>query len=199
MTERDGWRIAARVLLVLAALTMVVLASSGAWLWFEYHPGPSDTLRVVHQIASIALVVLAAGLLFVSIARRLALRAAGIVAAVGVLLTALAAVVSGRLLPWDQLALNAVSTGNDIDRGVQAVADSRVVFVLLDGREFTPSTYQFWAYAHLGLGVLLVVTLGLSWWRQSSPGSDGSATQPENTGTPFHGPPPESSATATTA
>ena len=80
MADRDTWRIAARVLLGSAAFVLVVLFGSGAWLWFEYHPGPSATLRVVHQVASIALVVLAAGLLFVAIARRLALRAAGIIA-----------------------------------------------------------------------------------------------------------------------
>jgi quinol-cytochrome oxidoreductase complex cytochrome b subunit len=177
--EGDGWRIAARVLVVLATLTMVVLAASGAWLWFEYHPGPSHTIRVVHQIATIVLVVLAVGLLFVAIARRLALKLAGIVAAVGVLVTALAAVVTGRLLPWDQLALNAVSTGDDIDRGVRAVADSRVVFVLLDGREITPSTYQFWAYAHLALGLLVVATLVLAWMRtREPPGQPEVATRP---------------------
>ncbi len=169
MPERDGWRIAARVLLVLAALALLVLVASGAWLWFEYHPGPSHALRVVHQVASIAIVVLAAGLLFVSIARRLALKVAGIFAAVGVLMTTLAAVLTGRLLPWDQLALDAVSSGEDIDRGVQAVADSRVVYVLLDGREITPSTYQFWAYAHLALGLLLVATILLAWMRTRVP------------------------------
>jgi quinol-cytochrome oxidoreductase complex cytochrome b subunit len=163
--ERDTWQVAARILIGVTALLLVVLFGSGAWLWFEYHPGPSATLRVVHQVASIALVVVAAGLLFVAIARRLALRAAGIIAAVGVLLTTLAAVVTGRLLPWDQLALSAVSTGDDIDRGVRAVADSRVVFVLLDGREITPSTYQFWAYAHLALGLLVIATIVLAWMR----------------------------------
>ena len=37
--------------------------------------------------------------------------------------------------------------------------------MLLDGREITPSTYQFWAYAHLALGLLLVATIVLSWMR----------------------------------
>ena len=179
MREGDGWRTATRVLVVLVAFTVVVLAVSGAWLWFEYHPGPSATLRVVHQFATIVLVVLAVGLLFVSIARRLARKVPGIVAAAGVLMTALAAVVTGRLLPWDQLALNAVSTGDDIDRGVRAVADSRVVFVLLDGREITPSTYQFWAYAHLGFGLLVAATLALVWMRTREPSAAPEvATQP---------------------
>jgi quinol-cytochrome oxidoreductase complex cytochrome b subunit len=177
--ERDGWRAAARVLLVLAALTTAALAVSGAWLWFEYHPGPSATLRVVHQIAAIALVVVAVGLLFVAIARRLALRVAGVVAAVGVLVTTLATVVTGRLLPWDQLALSAFSTVNDIDRGVQAVADSRVVFVLMDGREITPSTYQFWAYAHLGFALLVATAIVLAWMRtRELPGAPAVVAEP---------------------
>ena len=44
--------------------------------------------------------------------------------------------------------------------------------MLLDGREITPSTYQFWAYAHLALGLLLGATVLLAWMRTREPPAD---------------------------
>ena len=76
--------------------------------------GASVAIIALWQVAAMALVVVAAGLLFVAIARRLARRAAGIVAAVGVFVTALAAALTGRVLPWDQLAIWAITVGSNM-------------------------------------------------------------------------------------
>jgi quinol-cytochrome oxidoreductase complex cytochrome b subunit len=77
----------------------------------------------------------------------------------------------GRLLPWDQLALWAVTTGSNGEfDGVRAVFSSQAKFVTINGREVSPSTYEFWAYAHLGLAVLVGVALTLVWLRTKERG-----------------------------
>ena len=62
---------------------------------------------------------------------------------------------------------------------MRAVVDSRVVFVLMDGREITPSAYQFWAYAHLALGLLVAAAIVLAWMRtREVPAEPAVAAQP---------------------
>ena len=36
--QRQGWRNATRVVLVMLAIALVVLATTGVWLWFRYVP-----------------------------------------------------------------------------------------------------------------------------------------------------------------
>lgn len=166
MPERDPWRVTVRVLLVLAALAMAVLTASGAWLWFEYHPDGSQWVRDVHQVATVVLGVLAFAAFVIAVLRRVRSGIAGIVAAVGVVLAVSATVVTGRLLPWDFLGLKVVSSGDVA--GVRAALADGVFVVGIDGHTVSPSTYEFWAYAHLGLALLVAVTFGLWWWRQST-------------------------------
>ena len=108
----------------------------------------------------------------VAILRRGRAGAPGVVAAVGVLVTVGGAYVTGRLLPWDQLALWAVTVGHDVGGGVRMVMHDEVKFVLIDGREISPSTYEFWAYAHLGLTALVLVALVLVWFRARDRSTD---------------------------
>jgi hypothetical protein len=156
---------AIRVGVALAALLLVVLAVSGAWLWWNYLPRRDEWIRVVHQGAAIALLVVAVVLVVSAILRRGRTGAPGAVAGLGVLVTVGAAYVLGRLLAWDQLALTAVTDGRAASGGVALSFDSAVKYVLIDGREVSASTYQWWAVLHLVLSALVVAALVLVWWR----------------------------------
>lgn len=171
------WRIATRVVLALLAAGLVVLAATGVWLWFRYRPtaaaawpgvsGGSRSegwIRTTHRVAGALVVALALAAFVLLVGARLRTGARGVVAGVGVLVTAAAAGFTGRLLPWDQLALWAVTVGNGIG-GTQVVFRYDVKYVIVDGHEVSPGTYRFWAVAHVVLGVLVAVTVVLAWMR----------------------------------
>jgi hypothetical protein len=153
---------ATRVGVALAGLLLAVLVASGAWLWWNYRPDRDQWIRTVHQVAAIALLVVAVLLVVLAIARRARAGAAGIVAAVGVFVTTGAAYVLGRLLPWDNLALFAVSN-RGLGYGVAATFDDRVVSIGVRSRAVSPSTYHWWAVLHLVLSALVAVALVLTW------------------------------------
>ena len=155
---------ATRIAVALAGVLLVVLGASGAWLWWDYRPDEEQWIRDAHRVAALALLVVAVGLLVLAILRRRQLRVPGVLAAVGGFVTVGAAYLTGRLLPWDSLALRAVTTGADVT-GVRAGFGSDVVVVGIDGRGVSSSTYEAWAYAHLVLSALVVVALALVWLR----------------------------------
>src|SRR5205807_773536 len=133
------------VCLVLLAIALVVLAASGAWLWFNYIPTAtaawptihslrtasttSSWVRSVHRVASSVVIVLAFASLVLLIGRRIRAGGPGIVAGAAVLGTAVAASFTGYLLPWDQLALWAVTVGTNMS-GIQSTFDAKVKYVL---------------------------------------------------------------------
>jgi quinol-cytochrome oxidoreductase complex cytochrome b subunit len=165
------------VCLFLLGVAFLVLAVSGAWLWFKYRPTAaaafptirtrprsSSWVRTVHRVASGLTVVLALSTLVLLIGRRIRARGRGVVAGLAVLATGVAAAFTGYLLPWDQLALWAVTVGKNVS-GVRAVFGATVKYVLVDGREVSPGTYRFWAIAHVTLGVLVAAAGVLAWLR----------------------------------
>jgi quinol-cytochrome oxidoreductase complex cytochrome b subunit len=164
--------------LVLLAAALVVLTATGLWLWFRYQPTAADAwptvkgapghdegwIRITHRVTSFVVIVLAVATVVLVVGARIRAGTRGIVAGVGVLVTALAASFTGYLLPWDQLALWAVTTGGDM-RGAQVVFRNEVKYVLSGTREVSPATYRFWAVAHVVLALLVVVTVVLAWLR----------------------------------
>ena len=90
------------------------------------------------------------------------------VAGLAVGATAFASSLTGSLLPWDQLALWAVTVGTDMS-GTQSTFDARVKYIVIGSREVSLSTYRFWAIAHLVLGLLLAAALLLAWLRTREP------------------------------
>jgi hypothetical protein len=153
---------ATRIGVALAGVSLVALVASGAWLWWNYRPDHDQWVRVVHQVAAVALLVVAVALVILSILRRRRTGVPGVVAAIGVLVAVGAAYVLGRLLPWDHLLLHRVT----IDaHGVTAGFPSDAIAVVVDGQGVAPSTYQAWSYAHLALGVLVAAALVMVWLR----------------------------------
>lgn len=158
---------ATRLGVALAGVLLAVLAASGAWLWWNYRPDHDEWIRVVHQVAAVALLGVAVGLVVMAILRRARIGASGVVAAVGVLVTTGGSYVVGRLLPWDQLALWAVVDGKHFPLGVAATFDDRLRYIIVGGREVSASTYHWWAIAHVALAALVVVALALVWLRSA--------------------------------
>jgi quinol-cytochrome oxidoreductase complex cytochrome b subunit len=134
-------------------------------LWWNYRPDRDQWIRTVHEVTAIALLAVAVALVVLAILRRGTTGAPGVVAGVGVLVTVGGAYVLGRLLPWDQLALWAVTTARGSGLGVAMTFNSRVKYVLIDGREVSASTYHWWAMAHVALSALVVLALVLVWLR----------------------------------
>ena len=71
----------------------------------------------------------------------------------------------GFLLPWDQLALSAVTVGSEV-RGYRVLFEPTVRFVILGGVEISPGTIIRWFLIHvLVLGPALVGLVALGWRR----------------------------------
>jgi len=172
---------ATRIGVALAGFLLAVLGASGAWLWSNYRPDRDQWIRVVHQVAAIAWLVVAVTLVVLAIVRRAGAGAAGVVAAIGVFATTGAAYVLGRLLAWDALGLHAVRT--DV-RGADGALDPAVFVVLLDGRQVSPSTYQVWAYSHVVLSALVVLALVMVWLRARDRGVSRRRLPPPPVGPP---------------
>jgi len=84
----------------------------------------------------------------------------------GIPITTLAASFTGFLLPWDQLALSAVTVGSN-PRGYRVLFDPVVRFVLIGGVEVSPQTLIRWLLLHmLFLGLALGALVVLGWRRQ---------------------------------
>lgn len=137
-----------RWLLAALAAEVLVLFGTGIALYFQYAPRASGAgpLQLAHRSASWLAVTtaLAAAVVVVADARRVGVRLAG----VGLLVAAVAASVTGFLLPWDQLALWAVTVGSEFRGFDEIVAGNEVRFVLLGGAEIEPSTLLRWLVVH---------------------------------------------------
>ncbi len=86
---------------------------------------------------------------------------------VGVVLLLLTLLLSftGYLLPWDQLALWAVTVGTNMAGFVPVIGD-QVKFALLSGSEVTANTLLRWYVLHvLFLPFVLVIFLSVHFWR----------------------------------
>lgn len=158
---------AQRILLGAVVVMGAVLAVTGVWLTFNYRPNAAqawsdvtdadigtDWPRLVHQMATVVLVPLVVAFLVVGAVASERWRSAG-----ALVITTLALAYTGLLLPWDQLALWAVTVGTNYQGMFGAAFDDDVRFVLLNGVEISQATLAFWLVVHAA--VLPVVFAGL--------------------------------------
>lgn len=177
---------ARQALLLLGGVLVAVLVVTGTWLWFEYVPPRPGTdegdgaFQVLHRVATqllLADVVVLGALHLVDRQARRGWRwcAAALVAA-------LAAVVTGGVLPWDRLALLAVSTGEGY-RGIDVYWDAGVALVLSGGRELDPAELRWWAIAHVALLPLAAAAAWAvrRWWRPRRAPDPGCSTTTSRT------------------
>ena len=94
---------------------------------------------------------------------------------IGVLLLFLTGALSftGYLLPWDQLALWAVTVGTNI-AGYTPILRKNFAFVLLGGVEITGTTLLRWYVLHvLALPFIIVILMSIHFWRVRKDGFSG--------------------------
>lgn len=161
-------------------LTLLLTLASGAALSFRYLPGdgsPSAWLSVVHRFAAWATTVVAFAWALVVARQRAPLAT---VAAVGLLVALVAAVVTGPALAWDQAALWSVTASFD-SSGIWWVSDSDAIrFLLIDGMEVSVADYRRAVILHCGaltaLAALLFLGSAVAASRRGRPSSDASGT-----------------------
>ena len=182
--ERNGLGRARSALLIVLAVEVAMLVVTGIALFFLYRPnvrqawgdlgsettrslGIAWTLRLVHQLASsLALWTSVAVGVVVALGASTGRRWTGPALGAGIATNTLLASFTGYLLPWDQLALWAVTAGTNT-RGYTALFGRQVRFVLIGGTEVGARTILWWLLVHaLVLGPMLVGLLVLAWRRR---------------------------------
>lgn len=99
-----------------------------------------------------------------AIEERVRVRARTIAAPVVVLLV-VAASLTGQLLPWDALALWAVTVGTNHDGFEFVIDSSQIRHVIVDGTEVSVSTFARWFWTHAALLPVLATGAGVVLWR----------------------------------
>lgn len=172
---------AQRIVLGALLLELLVLAATGVALFFVYRPAAPQgwtgaepdgdlvvtAVRTAHRVVSSLTVLTAAAAVVVFVATSARKRTWAVAGAlVGAVL---AASFTGYLLPWDQLALWAVTVGEGLS-GYRPMFSERVRFVLIGGTEVGPDTVVRWLGVHgVVLGPLaFALVLVLARWRRRS-------------------------------
>jgi quinol-cytochrome oxidoreductase complex cytochrome b subunit len=174
----------AGTLLGVAAAEFAALVGSGAFLVFFYRPAATsgisnltsesggdhlvDVVRSVHRAMAGAMtltlvVVATAGV--VALARRGRTSRRGVVAAgvaVGLAAVGLAAVVTGYLLPWNQLFLWAEKVASDI-RGFRLFIwhPSVIEHATVRGSEVSITSLRWWLLVHIAVIPAVIIGLGV--------------------------------------
>lgn len=167
------------VVLAVLSIEVGLLAVTGVILFFVYRPSPSDAwiqmtgvdrrmglpewTRLLHRwVAIFTLPTALLACLLSSLRLVVAGRWQRPAATTGVLVAALAALATGLLLPWDHLALWAVTRG-EIYVGYRPLLDGDVRFVLSDRGEEVPSTVITWLVVHALVGVAAGALVAVAW------------------------------------
>ncbi|MEZ5228460.1 MAG: hypothetical protein R2710_17850 [Acidimicrobiales bacterium] len=154
----------------IGAFTVVVLTGIG--LFITYRPGSSGLSRalIITHLVAVAIAaqaVVASGVLALmgpGRADHTARRVLGLVVSVLGLVVSL---ITGSLLGWDQLALFAVTSGDDI-RGYRWVFGNTVDFVLIDSSVIEVDTVQRLLTVHV-VSALVVVAAAVAVARTGRP------------------------------
>ncbi|HVF14247.1 MAG TPA: cytochrome b N-terminal domain-containing protein [Acidimicrobiales bacterium] len=174
------------ILLRILGAEVAVLVLTGIALFFLYRPTAdmawgedlftqtvdwsvrsAHGLRLLHRLASIVAfpTAIASGVLVGLGGRAGVRRGAGVALGVGLVVVTLGASFTGYLLPWDQLALWAVTVGTNL-RGFTPLFGDEVRFVLIGGVEVARTTMVRWLLVHmLVLGPALAALVALAWRR----------------------------------
>ena len=173
--------------IVLTVLTVVVavLVATGIALYFLYQPpaiegspGPATgedlSVRLAHGLQGLHLVAawlavptaLAAAAVLALRAGAAARRWTGPALGAGLVVTTVGAFLTGRLLPWDLLALRTPTLDSPM-RGYTLLFDPSVRFVIGHGVESSRATVQVWLAIHaLVLGAAAIGLVALAWRRR---------------------------------
>jgi quinol-cytochrome oxidoreductase complex cytochrome b subunit len=171
-----GW------LLAVAAAEFAMLAVTGVILIFFYRPSAANAwgdlrgidrhvsligvVRIVHRVTAGAMVVTVlavavTGVMLV-VARSLRTRRHGITAAmaVGIAVVGLFASFTGYLLPWDQLALWAVTVGTNM-MGFMPIIRNSSQYVLIGGSQISVGTLRAWFFIRVLVVPVVLFAIGI--------------------------------------
>ena len=187
-----SWLLRPPVWLAATVAFLALLAGSGTWLTVRYRPDPSvpsvfdqgvaqrdgawvgDAHRVLALLFCVAAAGLAVSLVVAALRRPAGLPVVGGLVALLAVTTG-AAMLTGSLLPWSQLALWAVTLNTDFAGVWRAAFDPAVRFVLTDTHEVTQADYRVVVVTHLFaapaaaiVAAVLLVRRGSSPRRRSS-------------------------------
>jgi quinol-cytochrome oxidoreductase complex cytochrome b subunit len=175
VTSDRAWARATRIALIVVGALVAILIVTGLWLTFRYRPDRAEayanvqslehgkpllTMRHAHLVATwlLAFAGLVLGVasfgLFVVRKRWVALS----LPLFGALLAFIAAV-SGLLLPWDQIALNSVTVGSNIEGYTKILGNDNVKYVIVGRTEIEPNAFVAWFWTHVGATVAVVAVL----------------------------------------
>jgi quinol-cytochrome oxidoreductase complex cytochrome b subunit len=183
-----------RVGVLLLTVEVAVLVVTGVLLFFVYRPEtvPFTSAYATHRSLTFSQVmvrthrwtawaaVLTSTVTAVLIVTEAAVRwrgprrrRNGVVTGPVILAAVIASFLTGLLLPWNQLALWAVTVGNNL-RGYRPLFGDQVRFVLIGGAEVATGTLLTWLSVHAALIVPLLAALWASRSRRraSAPGLD---------------------------
>jgi quinol-cytochrome oxidoreductase complex cytochrome b subunit len=169
---------------------LLVLVVTGLYLIWNYVPAPTLIFRNVHgsgHVSSLPRDVQSvhrwASRVFVALGLGAAVLA-GILAGqrrrwrpglagAGLVVAALAAAVTGRLLPWDQLALWAVTVGKNFKGVTSMLPGDEIRYVIVGGREMSVESYQRYFFSHTLVVPVVLLALGGLLLRLTRPRFDG--------------------------
>lgn len=183
--SHDDLARARSILFRILTVEVGVLVLTGMALFFLYRPSldeawgdvfvggyPWDVrvahgLRAVHELTSMLAIptALATGVVLALGGRGSRGRWRGTAVGAGMAVTTLAVSFTGYLLPWDQLALRAVTVGTNL-RGYSPLFDPDVRFVLVGGVELSPGTVLWWLFVHAVVLTPALLGLVLLGWRR---------------------------------
>lgn len=153
-----------------AVALFVLLAVTGVWLSFFYRPTAPEVdlswvtgFRGIHRWSSVVVVFVLVALLVVCIAEVTQRRATNRHWAIAAVLLVCGVFLgfTGYLLPWDQLALWAVTVGTNYT-GFFSLFGDEVRYVLVAGVEVGTGTVRAWFVVH---ALLLPLVFGALMWR----------------------------------
>jgi quinol-cytochrome oxidoreductase complex cytochrome b subunit len=183
--SHDDLARARSILFRILAVEVGVLVLTGVALFFLYRPSPAEGwgdvfgrgyrwdvrvahgLGAVHELTSMLAIptALATGVVLALGGRGSHGRWRGTAVGAGMAVATLAVSFTGYLLPWDQLALRAVTVGTNL-RGYSPLFDPDVRFVLVGGVELSPGTVLWWLLVHAVVLTPALVGLVLLGWRR---------------------------------
>ena len=174
MEHARTWQIATRIALWIVVALLVILIATGIALTFRYRPTVTRpyasvtdleprsriTLRGAHRLAAAVFVPTVGALAIATIGLFLARRTrAPIALSLLAGLATLVASFTGYLLPWDQLALWAVTVGTNMRGYAPILRHDNVKYVILGSREIDVTTFNRWFCTHTVLIPVVIVAV----------------------------------------
>jgi len=173
-----------RKLLIALCATFVVLVGTGVYQAFRYHPREDSSVSTVHRWSAYLLVALLLATAVVhamrarpSLGKQASAWSTANLALAVVAVAAVAGIVTGPMLQWDQLALSAVTVDKHID-GV--LWSENVKYILRGSQELGLSEFRRDVWLHILVFPLIAAGgLGVLWYNLTRGRSAADAAEPD--------------------